>query len=315
MKTNRSRSTVLAGLVALSVAPAFAARQLENLDRGVVAVKVATGVFVSWRVLGTETSAVGFNLYRDGVKLNSAVITGATNYQDNAGTTTSRYLVKAVEGGVETSSSVETTPWGGLTKRIPLAAPPAGTTPSGEAYTYSPNDGSAGDLDGDGDWDLVLKWDPSNSKDNSQSGYTGNVYLDGMTLEGTRLWRIDLGRNIRAGAHYTQFVVADFDGDGKAEIICKTAPGTKDGTGAFLSKGPAASDNDASDYRTTSGFITSGPEHLTIFSGQTGKELATVAYNPGRDPANGWGKSTETTNRVDRFLAVPHGSTASSPVR
>lgn len=304
MKTNRSRSTFLAGLVALSVAPAFAARQIENLDRGVVAVKVGTGVFVSWRVLGTETSAVGFNLYRDGVKLNSSVITGATNYQDNAGTASSKYVVKTVVGGVETASSTETIPWATLTKRIPLGIPPAGTTPSGEAYTYSPNDASAGDLDGDGKWDLVLKWDPSNSKDNSQSGYTGNVYIDGMTLEGTRLWRIDLGRNIRAGAHYTQFVVADFDGDGKAEVIFKTAPGTKDGTGAFLSKGPAASDNDAADYRNSSGFVTTGPEYLSIFSGQTGKELATVAYNPGRDPANGWGKTTETTNRVDRFLAA-----------
>lgn len=304
MNTHRTRSAALAGLVALGALPAFAARQLENLDRGVVAVKVASGVFVSWRVLGTETAATGFNLYRDGVKVNASVITGATNYQDASGTTTSKYVVKTVIGGQEVASSPETLPWAGLTKRVPLDIPAGGTTPSGEAYTYSPNDGSAGDLDGDGKWDLVLKWDPSNSKDNSQSGYTGNVYLDGMTLEGKRLWRIDLGKNIRAGAHYTQFVVADFDGDGKAEVICKTAPGTKDGTGTFLSKGPAASDNDASDFRDGSGFVTSGAEHLTIFRGTDGKELATVAYNPGRDPANGWGKSTETTNRVDRFLAA-----------
>lgn len=312
MKTNRSRSTLLAGLVALSVTPAFAARQLENLDRGVVAVKVATGVFVSWRVLGTETASVGFNLYRDGVKLNTAVITGATNFQDNTGTAASKYVVKAVVGGVETGPSAEVVPWAGLTKRIPLNIPAAGTTPSGEAYTYSPNDGSAGDLDGDGDWDLVLKWDPSNSKDNSQSGYTGNVYLDGMTLEGTRLWRIDLGKNIRAGAHYTQFVVADFDGDGKAELMVRTAPGTKDGSGAFLSKGPAASDNDAADHRNSGGYVLAGPEYLTVFSGQTGKELATVAYTPRRHPTSpdaptgaqlktAWGD--DYGNRVDRFLA------------
>ncbi len=304
MDTHRTRSAALAGLVALGALPAFAARQLENLDRGVVAVKVASGVFVSWRVLGTETAATGFNLYRDGVKLNASVITGATNYQDASGTATSKYVVKTVIGGQEVALSPETLPWAELTKRVPLSIPAADTTPSGEAYTYSPNDGSAGDLDGDGKWDLVLKWDPSNSKDNSQSGYTGNVYLDGMTLEGKRLWRVDLGKNIRAGAHYTQFVVADFDGDGKAEMIVKTAPGTKDGTGAFLSKGPAASDNDASDFRDGSGFVTSGAEYLTIFRGTDGKELATVAYNPGRDPANGWGKSTETTNRVDRFLAA-----------
>jgi len=302
MKSHRSRSAVAAGLIALGAMPALAARQLENLDRGVVAVKVASGVFVSWRVLGTETATTGFNLYRDGTKLNSAVITGATNYSDATGTATSTYVVKTVVNGVETTASAGVKPWAELTKRVPLDIPAAGTTPSGEAYTYSPNDGSAGDLDGDGDWDLVLKWDPSNSKDNSQSGYTGNVYLDGMTLDGKKLWRIDLGKNIRAGAHYTQFVVADFDGDGKAEIICKTAPGTKDGTGAFLSKGPAASDDDAADYRSTAGYVLTGPEYLTVFSGLTGKELATAAYVPGRGTVSAWGDSYG--NRVDRFLAA-----------
>jgi rhamnogalacturonan endolyase len=103
-------------------------------------------------------------------------------------------------------------------------------------------------VDGDGELEIILKWDPTNAKDNAQSGYTGDVFLDIYKLNGTLLNRIDLGKNIRAGAHYTQFQVADYDGDGKAEIVCKTAPGTKDGLGNFLSKGPAASDDDAADY-------------------------------------------------------------------
>jgi len=301
MSTHHFRATAIAGWIALAAVPGFAARQLENLDRGVVAVKVASGVFVSWRVLGTEASTVGFNLYRDGTKLNASVITGATNYSDASGTATSKYVVKTVENGVETNVSTAVTPWAELTKRIPLNVPAGGTNASG-AYTYTPNDGSAGDLDGDGKWDLVLKWDPTNSKDNSQSGYTGDVYLDGMTLEGKQLWRIDLGVNIRAGAHYTQFVVADFDGDGKAEVICKTAPGTKDASGAYLSKGPAASDDDSKDYRNSSGYVLSGPEYLTVFSGLTGKELATVNYVPGRGTVGDWGDTYG--NRVDRFLAT-----------
>src|SRR5204863_5277780 len=122
----------------------------------------------------------------------------------------------------------------------------------------------------------------SNSKDNSQSGYTGNVYLDAYKLNGTRLWRIDLGKNIRAGAHYTNYIVYDLDGDGKAEVACKTAPGTKGGNGAFLVKGPAASDDDSADYRNGSGYVLSGAEYLTVFNGQTGAELATTAYVPGR---------------------------------
>ncbi|MCB9495514.1 MAG: pseudouridine synthase [Fibrobacteria bacterium] len=292
------------GILFLAAGPTSAARQLENLDRGVVAVKTSAGVFVGWRVLGTESSSRSFNLYRDGSKLNATPITGATNYTDASGSANASYVVKSVVGGTEIDASLPVKPWAEQVKRIPLDVPAGGRSPDNVNFSYSPNDASAGDLDGDGDWDLVLKWDPSNSHDNSQSGYTGNVYLDGLTLEGTRLWRIDLGRNIRAGAHYTQFVVADFDGDGKAEIICKTAPGTKDGSGNFLSKGPAASDDDSKDYRTSAGFITSGPEYLTIFRGLDGKELATVNYVPGRDPANGWGKTSETTNRVDRFLAT-----------
>src|SRR5690606_9922709 len=125
---------------------------------------------------------------------------------------------------------------------------------------------SVGDVDGDGEYEIILKWDPSNAKDNSQKGYTGNVYLDAYKMNGKKLWRIDLGRNIRAGAHYTQFMVYDFDGDGKAEMICKTADGTIDGTGKVIGDAKA-------DFRNESGYILSGPEFLTVFEGSTGKAL------------------------------------------
>lgn len=146
-----------------------------------------------------------------------------------------------------------------------------GTTPDGVAYTYSANDASAGDLDGDGKYELIVKWDPSNAKDNSQSGYTGEVFIDAYKLDGTRLWRISLGKNIRAGAHYTQFMVYDLDGDGKAEVAMKTADGTKDAAGTVIGDG-------RKDYRNSSGYILSGPEYLTVFNGQTGRVLTTVNY-------------------------------------
>jgi len=258
---------------------------------------------VSWRLSGTEPRDLGFNLYRNGAKLNGSPITGGTNYTDTGGSASSSYVVKAVSGGVEMDASLAVTPFStGLTKRIPLQRPAGGTTPDGVAYTYSPNDGSVGDLDGDGQWDIVLKWDPSNSKDNAQSGHTGNVYLDGLDLDGNRFFRIDLGRNIRAGAHYTQFVVADFDLDGRAEIVCKTAPGTRDGTGAYLSKGPAASDDDSADYRNSGGYVLSGPEYVTVFRGSDGRELATLNYDPPRGSVSSWGD--DYGNRVDRFLAT-----------
>lgn len=283
------------GLGNTSVTHAAGVRQMEFLDRGVVAVKTGTGVFVSWRLLGTEGSNVSFNVYRDGTKVNASPITNSTNLQDASGTSSSKYTVRAVVGGTEQAASAAASVWGNNYLSVPLSVPAGGTTPDGVAYTYSANDASAGDLDGDGEYELIVKWDPSNSKDNSQSGYTGEVFIDAYKLNGTRLWRISLGKNIRAGAHYTQFMVYDLDGDGKAEVAMKTADGSKDGTGVVI--------GDASkDYRNSSGYVLSGPEFLTIFNGQTGKALSTVNYEPARGNVSDWGDNYG--NRVDRFLAA-----------
>jgi len=278
-----------------------AARIMEKLDRGVVAVRVnASSVYVGWRMFGTDPSTIAFNVYRSGVKLNATPITTSTNYTD-ATTVTGTYTVRPVIGGVEQADSETATVWPQFYMLIPMTPPGMATMPDGTTCTYSANDCSVGDLDGDGQYEIVVKWDPSNSKDNSQAGYTGDVFLDAYKLNGTRLWRIDLGRNIRAGAHYTQFMVYDLDSDGKAEVACKTAPGTMDSSGNYLSTGPAATDNDAADYRNTSGYILSGPEYLTVFNGQTGREITTVNYNPPRGTVSDWGDSYG--NRVDRFLA------------
>ncbi|MFE6077602.1 rhamnogalacturonan lyase [Paenibacillus sp. NPDC057886] len=283
------------GLGNTPVTHAAGARQMEFLDRGVVAVKTGTGVFVSWRLLGTEGSNVSFNVYRDGTKVNASPITNSTNLQDASGTSSSKYTVRAVVSGTEQAASAVASVWGNNYLSVPLSVPAGGTTPDGVAYTYSANDASAGDVDGDGEYELIVKWDPSNSKDNSQSGYTGEVFIDAYKLNGTRLWRISLGKNIRAGAHYTQFMVYDLDGDGKAEVAMKTADGTKDGTGVVI--------GDASkDYRNSSGYVLSGPEFLTIFNGQTGKALSTVNYEPARGNVSDWGDNYG--NRVDRFLAA-----------
>lgn len=294
------RKTLLAcacaGLIASIAVPGFAARQAEYLDRGVVALPSGSGIFISWRMLGDDPAAIGFNVYRNGTKITPSPITASTNYFDATGTTSAAYTVRPVINGVEYAANAANATWTNPYWAINLNRPAGGTTPSGESYTYSPNDLSVGDLDGDGQYEIVVKWDPSNAKDNSQSGYTGNVLIDAYEFNGTRLWRIDLGKNIRAGAHYTQFMVYDLDGDGKAEVAMKTAPGTKDAAGTVL-----GGSNANTDYRNSSGYILSGAEYLTIFNGQTGVALATTDYVPARGTVSSWGDNYG--NRVDRFLA------------
>lgn len=203
----------------------------ERLERGLVAASTSEGVFLSWRLLAPEVTghtdyglkSPDFAVYRDGRRV--AKVSGSTNYVDPAGTAGSRYRVVPLSGP-NAGRSASATVWGDGHLDIPLNKPADGVTPAGEAYTYRANDASVADLDGDDEYEIVVKWDPSNSKDVSQVGYTGNVYLDAYELDGTQLWRIDLGVNIRAGAHYTQFPVYDFDNDGRAELMVKTAPGT-----------------------------------------------------------------------------------------
>lgn len=308
---SQSSTEIRAMLCLLFVATSFAVaqRQLEPLGRGVVAVRYATNsVYIGWRIRGTDPENIAFNLYRvAGLitnKLNSLPLTNTTDFIDTTAqlTQTNIYLVRPITNGIEQP------PDGAFVLpanspvcqylTVPLQKPPGGTTPDGTNYTYSAGDCSVGDLDGDGEYEIVLKWDPSNAKDNSQAGYTGNVLLDAYKLNGTRLWRIDLGINIRAGAHYTQFIVYDLDGDGRAELACKTAPGTIDGQGNFVI---LPGDNPYADYRNSSGYILTGPEYLTIFDGLTGAAIYTTNYIPPRGDVCSWGDCYG--NRVDRFLA------------
>ncbi len=312
---SRKLSVVAAFAVSLAmVQHADAApRQMENLSRGLVASNVGKGMLVSWRLLGTDAPTTEFNLYRDGSKI--ATITGSqgANYLDASGSTSSKYTVAAVVDGKEGPQSglsvvldktVSNTGRSVPYKTIKLEVPAAQTMPDGEKCTYTPNDASAADLDGDGELEIILKWDPSNAHDNSQTGYTGTVFIDAYKLDGKRLWRIDLGKNIRAGAHYTQFQVFDYDGDGKAEMIVKTADGTIDGTGKAI--GNASIDN-----RDGSGLVLKGNEFLTVFRGSDGAAITTIDYVPKRDinksekGKNGkgyWGDNYG--NRSERYIAA-----------
>ena len=325
MKLAGFQVVLISVVIAMLATPSFAQRQMENLGRGMVAVRHAENkVWIGWRLLGTDADNLAFNLYRStgngkAVKLNAQPITAATNWvDDNADLTKANaYFVRPLLNRKEQAASA--------TFLLPAHAPVRQylSIPLQTPQGYAPNDASVGDLDGDGEYEIVLH-QTGRGRDNSQAGLTDPPVLQAYKLDGTLLWTINLGKNIREGAHYTQFMVYDLDGDGRAEIACKTADGSVDGKGKVIGDANADWRNPEGTFITSldrngverkqnvTGYVLKGPEYLTIFDGLTGVALATTAYIPARHPAKHdpttdelkavWGDGYG--NRVDRFLAA-----------
>lgn len=268
-------------------------RQMEHLDRGAIAVYTKKGMYLAFRLHAWEYETAAFNIYANGEKIAHLDEKSPTNYLHKKGNLSTEYVIKKEVNGIEEKEGYTARNLAHNYFDIPIAKPESYETPDGNVYEYTANDASIADVDGDGEYEIILKWD-CNGKDNSHKGYSGIVYIDAYKLDGTMLWRIDLGVNIRCGAHYTQFMVYDFDGDGCAEMILKTADGTKDGAGNIVGDG-------TKDYRNKDGFIIEGPEYLSLVDGRTGAIVDTVSYDPQRGNVAEWGDSWG--NRVDRFLA------------
>jgi rhamnogalacturonan endolyase len=297
----------------------FCQRIMENLDRGVIAVHTSDNkVYVGWRLFANDADDVGFNVYRSIdnkiIKLNDKPVTSSTNFIDEHPDLSKQnsYFIKPVLNGIELQQSKLFRLTANSSAQQYLSVPlqiPNGGEVMGSKYTYSANDASVADLDGDGEYEIILKWDPSNARNPPQTGFTGNTIVDAYKLNGKLLWRIDLGKNIRSGAAYTQFMVYDYDGDGKAEMMCKTADGTIDGKGKIVG-------DSSKDWRTYGdakgnmyGKVADGQEYITVFDGRTGTALATEKYLSTRYPLNGWGGiggnggNDNTASRSDRFTA------------
>lgn len=299
--------------------------QMEQLDRGVVAVRTsADSVLVSWRYLRQDAPDTEFDVFRNGKRIAHVGNRQGTYFMDyNPSRKKAKYEVRTGSEKKTKNRNQWVLPANAPTGYIdiPLQHPTGYKDVEGRDVEYNANDASVADLDGDGQLEIILKWDPSNSRDNSQSGLTNNTFLDAYKLNGKHLWRIDLGRNIRSGAHYTQFMVYDLDGDGRAELVCKTGDGTKDGVGTVIGD-PLADhrvgmeEKGDEDYHAVNirgelfrkdgkgkrgGFLNRGPEYLTVFDGRTGKAIHTVDYVPERGDLRGWGDNY--ANRSDRFLA------------
>ena len=289
----------------------------ERLNRGVVAVRNGQQVVVGWRTLMTDQVGEAYDVYRNGQKLNSEPLTkGGTFFVDQqplAGEATYE-----VRGGQQNGRFVLAADAQDGYLPVKLQKPADGTTPDGQTFTYSANDASVGDVDGDGQYEIIVKWDPSNAHDNAHDGFTGPTLMDCYKIDGKRLWRIDLGINIRSGAHYTPFIVYDLDGDGRAELMVRTADGTRDGKGRVIGDEKAdyrhrpqpdaqnpTPEREWGKYnrpgRPMTGRILTGPEYITVFNGLTGEAMDTKPYIPERGNLMDWGDNY--ANRSDRMLA------------
>ena len=304
----------MTGLSAAYAQPMYNYKEMstEKLDRGVVAVRQADGkVAVSWRILRDDHKQEAFDVFRNGLRLNPQPLTKGGAFFVDEQPLQGEDAVYEVKGGAVNGQFAlcADAPVGYLPVKI--QKPEGGKVPVVNGapqrgkrgriwrdtglFTYSANDASVGDVDGDGQYEIILKWEPSNSHDNSHYGYTGPTIFDCYRLNGERLWRISLGMNIRSGAHYTQFLVYDFDGDGRAELMVKTSDGVIDGTGAIIG------DSIIIDWRNKGGHVLEGPEYITVFDGLTGRALDTKPYIPQRGDVAAWGD--KYGNRSERYLA------------
>ena len=277
--------------------------QMEHLSRGLTAANTGTGMMLTWRILATDADNTSYKLYKNGSLLTDIKSGSASNYFDQGGTAADQYTIDTYFGNTCVDKGSEALVF--VTKNsgqsgayfdIPTQKPADQTMPDGTTCSYTENDCSVGDIDGDGVYEVFVKWDPSNSQDNSKGGYTGSIIIDCYRLDGTLVWRVDLGKNIRAGAHYTQYMVYDFDGDGKSEMICKTADGTKDGKGNYVG-------DKSKDYRNSNGTVLDGPEYITLFDGQTGAALDTQDYDPARGAQDKKTWGDDYGNRSERYTA------------
>ncbi len=314
-------------------------RQMEKLNRGLIAIKTDSGTILSWRlfdsednVYGSASKNVSFNIYRDNIKI--ASVKKNTFYTDTE--TGTSYSVVPVIDGIEGEKCEPVKVMNNSYFDIPLEKPAPETvtfpypytvtdtdgnvtaTLTEATYSFFPADCSTGDVDGDGEYEIIVKW-TSSERDVGEPGgpsYSGTVRFAAYKLNGTKLWAndINLGRNVYSSAHTVQFLVYDFDGDGKSEMICQTSLGSTDASGRYVSH--ASSDdaiapftdeqNEAADYRGVrynDGRIISGEEFLTVFNGKTGEAIDTIDLPTSRGSEKGVDYGDDFGNRSNRFVS------------
>ena len=219
-------TSALALLVSMG---ANAQRFTDKLDRGLIAVQTTNGVYCSWRIQADEYYDVKYNLYRNGMKLNSEPL-DVSNFTDKSGSSSSTYTVKAVVNGVEQAASKEATVFNTNYKEVKIQYPAALKS------TYIPNDACCADVDGDGELEILMKF--TNQQESEQLYPKNGPTINGVETkeysmlaclkqDGKILWWVNCGPNMGDFQNNEQNIVGyDWDMDGKAEVVMRLEEGS-----------------------------------------------------------------------------------------
>ena len=280
-------TSALALLVSMG---ANAQRFTDKLDRGLVAVKTTKGVYCSWRIQADEYYDVKYNLYRDGTKVNAEPL-DVSNFTDTSGSESSQYTVKAVLNGVEQQASKAATVFKSNYKEIKIKHD------ASLKATYEPNDACCADVDGDGEVEILMKF---NNKEEAEQLYPKNgPTIDGVATkeysmlaclkqDGTVLWWVNCGPNMGDFQNNEQNIVGyDWDMDGKAEVVMRLEEGSTvhmaDGT-TYTIGANGKNGSSWTNYREPKGsgsvewFTHYGKEFLWYCEGATGKPYQCIEF-------------------------------------
>ena len=261
---------------------ASAQRRTDNLDRGLVAMKATSGVYLSWRINGEEYYDVTYNVYRDGVKITDTPLT-VSNYTDKTGTTANEYTVAAVVRGNEQAPCKPVKAWSSSYKEIKL-------THEGIKSTLVPNDACCADVDGDGELEILMKFDNLSEMEQSYPKYGPTIdgvatkeysIFECLKQDGTRLWWVNCGPNMGDFQNNEQNIVGyDWDGDGRAEVVMRAASGTviHKADGTTFTVGNKNTNVRGATGGGTNWFVITTEEYLVYMDGQTGEVYQCIAY-------------------------------------
>lgn len=241
-------------------------------------------LLLSWRMFLEDTKETAFDLYinKEGrmEKLNDAPIVNTTCFQvpERFTTGTSDLTFSLCYSGEEDAIDTYTMPRRQFEEKLPYTSIYIEETASdsriNDVAEYIINDAAVGDLDGDGVCEIILSRNAYGYEEGKVP--RSPLIMEAYRLDGTFMWRVVWGNNIPA-SNSIAMIVADFTGNGAAEVAIRSSEGTIFGDGTTI--GDTNGDG-RTEYALPDAYNSEAPEFISILDGLTGAEIARAPYIP-----------------------------------